>query len=1139
MRCFSNSRIISLIFIGLFWLSTPVVFGQVDVLEQIEAELQAEKEKQKALEKSEKNAEKFAIKYRQTITKADALVKSEKYVEALEAYKEALIYKPDDHYAPEQLKETERLKKHAEEEEKKKALLEAFQAKMNEGNAALSSKEWAKAIALYEEAKKLKPDEPEPNSKIAKAKKLQTKEEEERKAKEAAEALQKKYDDLISEADKLLSSESYDEARVKFEEASKLKPSEQIPKNKILECDKLKAEALARKKAEETQKQFDEIISSADQLLKEEKFDEARAKYDEAVKLKPEENFPHNQIAECDRLKKEFLQKQKDDQYQALIEQAAQLLKDNQFDEAKTKYEASLKFKPGDNYATNQVIACDKQKKEFANKLLDEKYQAIIDEADGLLKEKKFDDAKIKYEEAFKLKPNDNYAHNQVTECDKQKKAFALQELTDQFDEIISEGDEFLKNNEFDKAVETYDRAHKLMPDNETGPSKVAEATRLKKEFENKIKEAEFEKLLNEGDELVKNEKFESAIELYAQAEHLFPENAEAPIRIQKAKQLKKELETKNIEERYSKLLSEGDDFLKAKEYEKARTSYTEAERLLPDHQDAQKKVHELNELIKAEELSIKQAKYDRFISKGDSLLSIEQYDESESQYRLAHQTKPDESLPNSKIQECHKLKAEMLAKLKAEASEKEKQEKFSSLISEARQFHNDSNYQKAINTYHLALEVISNHEDAVSGLEESQKALTEMKKREQARAKEIAHQNEMERQYLDLINSGDKALGQREFATAREKYNNAGTILPDRQEHKDKLDEADRVEKSFVSEQENEKRKADSLLAAKKELELKTKEREEKTEQYEVLLDKGNKALAVENFDKAIDAYSAAMELLPEDPRASRKLENTRKAKLEKNEELLAEKREKEAAAAAMAKKKAEESEKKEKEAQYEDLIGKGQMAIKSSKFDEALKAFEEAEVLLPGRHQTAGFIATAKKRLEEQQEAKSNTDKQARFESFFKAAETAYKNGDYDLAFASIDQAKQIKPDYPLLLTLEKKVEKKALEEEERMARQLALQQRNSSQKSDFTVVYLDPKRRERLDEINFVHHLATKYPEGLTVQYRTDDRKEIEVRIVVQQSLGAEYQKITHSWGGTYYFKNGKNISAYIWQKEAGGF
>jgi tetratricopeptide (TPR) repeat protein len=65
---------------------------------------------------------------------------------------------------------------------------------------------------------------------------------------------------------------------------------------------------------------------------------------------------------------------------------------------------------------------------------------------------------------------------------------------------------------------------------------------------------------------------------------------------------------------------------------------------------------------------------------------------------------------------------------------------------------------------------------------------------------------------------------------------------------------------------------------------------------------------------------------------------------------------------------------------------------------------------------------------------------------------------------------------------------------------------------------------------------NELAKKYPQGLTIEKFMEGSKSVERRIIVDGDIGVEYKKITHNWGGVYYFKNGKPANHFIWQKEA---
>ena len=71
---------------------------------------------------------------------------------------------------------------------------------------------------------------------------------------------------------------------------------------------------------------------------------------------------------------------------------------------------------------------------------------------------------------------------------------------------------------------------------------------------------------------------------------------------------------------------------------------------------------------------------------------------------------------------------------------------------------------------------------------------------------------------------------------------------------------------------------------------------------------------------------------------------------------------------------------------------------------------------------------------------------------------------------------------------------------------------------------------------DAIGFSNELAKKYPQGLTVEKYMEGSKSVERRIIVEGEVGVEYKKITHNWGGIYYFKNGKGSNHFVWQKEA---
>ncbi|MGY8954094.1 MAG: hypothetical protein ACKVJP_12085, partial [Flavobacteriales bacterium] len=58
-----------------------------------------------------------------------------------------------------------------------------------------------------------------------------------------------------------------------------------------------------------------------------------------------------------------------------------------------------------------------------------------------------------------------------------------------------------------------------------------------------------------------------------------------------------------------------------------------------------------------------------------------------------------------------------------------------------------------------------------------------------------------------------------------------------------------------------------------------------------------------------------------------------------------------------------------------------------------------------------------------------------------------------------------------------------------------------------------------------------IALEYPEGVTDEVYMKGNKEITERVVVRDGRGDIFWKVTHPWGGIYYFKNNTtNISSY---------
>lgn len=98
------------------------------------------------------------------------------------------------------------------------------------------------------------------------------------------------------------------------------------------------------------------------------------------------------------------------------------------------------------------------------------------------------------------------------------------------FDRLIQQGDMLFASNKFDEAIESYEQAMTLKPGDQTPYLKIKEVNRRKLELADTINEendknAQFNLLIQKGDILLLSNKFDEAIEVYEQAMILKPED--------------------------------------------------------------------------------------------------------------------------------------------------------------------------------------------------------------------------------------------------------------------------------------------------------------------------------------------------------------------------------------------------------------------------------------------------------------------------------------------------------------------------------------------------------------------------------------------------------------------------------------
>lgn len=120
---------------------------------------------------------------------------------------------------------------------------------------------------------------------------------------------------------------------------------------------------------------YNAAIKQADEKLKERKLDEAKSIYLQAIQLKKDETYPKQKIAEIAKLEAEIKKAEEDKTkaneaqnklYNELIVKADKLTTEKKWEDAKKKYQEALIAKPGEKYPKQKIKEIEEKQAELS-----------------------------------------------------------------------------------------------------------------------------------------------------------------------------------------------------------------------------------------------------------------------------------------------------------------------------------------------------------------------------------------------------------------------------------------------------------------------------------------------------------------------------------------------------------------------------------------------------------------------------------------------------------------------------------------------------------------------------------------------------------------------------------------------------
>jgi tetratricopeptide (TPR) repeat protein len=892
-------------------------------------------------------------KYTKSIEKGDKAMASGNFDLAIKSYQDALNIKPTDQNLLDkitEIKATIQTRQKTDEE---------YASAIKTGDQQLTDKDYSRALEAYTEASNLKKNEKYPLEQIVKINKILS----------DIQSVDSSYTQAIAEADNNLNNQKLNEAVAAYKNAATIKPAETYPKSQI---EKINGLLAAQTKSDSDYLAF---ISSADQLFKSQKFEDAIIDFRKAQSLKPLEKYPLDKIAEAEKQITDM--KAIQESYTKAIAEGDKLLQEKDYQNSLASFKNANTVKPGEEYPKQKITEIqtilDKDKAES------QRYEEAITEADKSYADKKYTEAIESYQQASKIKPSEKYPQDQVARINQ---ALADQKKLDEdYQKLINNGATQLNAGKYDEARRLYTDAGILKPSEKLPKDIIAEIDGILADLKNK--DESFAKHIADGDAYFEEKKFTEAITEYKNASAVKPAETYPKTQVEKINFLI--AEQQKLDDNYLTALASADQFFELKKYTEAIVDYRKALALKPTEKYPADQIAASEKLIA--ELKVLQETYDKSIADGDMKLSASDYENALIAFTNANSAKPTEAYPKQKIAEIQ----EVLNKQKAENA------KYQEALALADKFFTVGKYLDALEPYQRASTIKPTEKYPREQIIRINNLITEQKK--------------LDEDYQELITDADIQFKETKYDEAIGLYTKAGLLKPAEKLPVDKITEINKILADIKRRDENYSRALNAaaefystknlsgaIKAYEEALAFKPDEkypRERLTaitaevkaidENYSKAVVLGDSKLASNNLMDALNAYQNALEIKPNEAYPKTKI-------AEINSELLVQK--------------------EEMEKMYTSYIADGDRFFGTKDYSGAISAFTKASGIKPDVTYPKQRITEINKIVEEIELAR-----RAEYNKALGEADKLYNTKVFDLAIDAYEAAAKINPDdsYP----------------------------------------------------------------------------------------------------------------------------
>jgi tetratricopeptide (TPR) repeat protein len=858
---------------------------------------------EKLLAQANADKAKQEAEFNRLLAAGDANVAGQKYPEAIENFKGALVIKTGDKIATGKLANAEKLLAQVNAD---KAKQEAeFNRMLAAGDVNVAGQKYPEAIGNFKAALAIKVGDKIATDKLANAERLLAQANAD-KAKQEAE-----FNRLLAAGDANVTDQKYPEAIGNFKAALAIKVGDKITTDKLANAERLLAQANADKAKQEAE--FNRLLAAGDANVTDQKYPEAIGNFKGALAIKVGDKIASDKLANAEKLLAQAnADKAKQEaEFNRILAAGDANVAGQKYPEAIGNFKAALAIKVGDKIATDKLANAEKLLAQVnADKAKQEaEFNRLLAAGDANVTDQKYPEAIGNFKGALAIKVGDKIASDKLANAEKllaQANADKAK-LEAEFNRMLAAGDANVAGQKYPEAIGNFKAALAIKVGDKIATDKLANSEKLlaQANADKAKQEAEFNRLLAAGDVNVSGQKYPEAIGNFKGALAIKVGDKIASDKLANAEKLLAQANADKAkqEAEFNRLLAAGDANVSGQKYPEAIGNFKAALAIKVGDKIASDKLANAEKLLaQANADKAKQeAEFNRLLAAGDVNVTDQKYSEAIGNFKGALAIKVGDKIASDKLANAEKLLAQ------ANADKAKQEAEFNRLLAAGDANVAGQKYPEAIGNFKAALAIKVGDKIATDKLANSEKLLA------QANADKAKQEAEFNR----LLAAGDVNVSGQKYPEAIGNFKGALAIKVGDKIASDKLANAEKLLAQANADKAKQEAEFNRLLAA------------------------GDANVSGQKYPEAIENFKGALVIKTGDKIASGKLANAEKLLAQAN------------------------ADKAKQEAEFNRLLAAGDVNVTDQKYPEAIGNFKDALKIMPGNQVATSKLSEAEKLL------------------------------------------------------------------------------------------------------------------------------------------------------------------------------